>query len=172
MLESNTPETSKKRKKILIAAIGGAAALVIAGGAIFAVQNSVAETNQRCADAVNAARSASAGVSSAKEKAGKVQALAAATSGYSKSDGADALMKGVGKAVTDAEAVKLGASCSSQDEAQALTSSSASATSRTAQLDDASAKLSSAVTAFQEAEKKRVADAKEAAEKKEAAAKP
>lgn len=173
MSESYKPPTGtgpSKKKKFLIPAIGAAAVLLLTAGAVVGVQGYNSGTIQRCAVATTAARSANEAMATSVDKAAKARAAAESAKGYDKADGAATLLTDVDTAKQDLAETTVGTECTSRDQAAALVSATDTVAANTATLDEAALKLSAHVTAFQEAETKRIASEKKAAADAAAAA--
>lgn len=166
---AGTTTGKSKKKKFFIPIICGAAVLLLTAGGIIGLQSYNAETDQRCADGTAAAQAATTARTTSVDKATQARSLADSAKGYNKADGAEALIKNVDSAKTTLGDTKLSTECSNRDDANTLKSSTEAAVTQATQLDDATAKLSAGVTAFQEAETKRVAAEKKAADEKAAA---
>lgn len=158
------PQKIPRKKKILIAALSVVAVGVLTGGAVVGVNASTNSKNaQACADATTAGQAATKVVTDSMNGATKADALAQGVDGYSKHKGADVFLKDVGAQKATLAAIDLNTNCATRDDAAKIQANAESATAQVTLLDAASKKLATEVSAFQESEKKRVADEKAAA---------
>lgn len=168
---SETSSSPSRKKKLLIAGGSAVAILALTGGTIVGVNISNAKTDDLCAAALSAAKTASTDSENSQDAAAKVRSEAEDTEGYTSSEERSAFVKDVEVSSNNLKQIKLPEDCTSQDEAEELQTGSKNIISKASELNSATEKLSTNVSVFK-AETKRLAAekaAREAAEEAEAA---
>lgn len=171
-MSESTQAPPSRKKKLVIAGLGAAAVIVLTAGTIVGVNvSSGNKTEQLCTEATAAAQQTAKTVKNSVEASTKARAEADGAEGYAKREGAEALLKEVESTKGSLGKIKLTGDCDTREGAEKLQGDSKAAKTQTTKLDGATKKLTADVAAYKEAEAKRIADEKAAADAKAAEAK-